>query len=80
MTPAASMPALEPSNTTRKVFGKIAIAAMGYATNRATSWDFGVQGPLIDGPPGPLTLVIFTATMLLAYDISYYLYHVAQHR
>ncbi|MBN9014230.1 MAG: sterol desaturase family protein, partial [Rhizobiales bacterium] len=56
------------------------VTAMGYATNRAISWAFGVQGPLIDGPPGPMTLVMFTATMLLAYDISYYLYHVAQHR
>ncbi|MGB3043938.1 MAG: sterol desaturase family protein [Xanthobacteraceae bacterium] len=56
------------------------VAAMGYATNRIISWTFGIEGPLIDGPPGPMTLVIFTATMLLAYDISYYLYHVAQHR
>ena len=36
--------------------------------------------PLLAGPPGPITLVLFTATMILAYDISYYTYHVAQHR
>ena len=31
-------------------------------------------------PPGPLMLVAFTVTMLLAYDLSYYLYHRMQHR
>ena len=31
-------------------------------------------------PAGPLLVVVFTATMLLAYDLSYYLYHLAQHR
>ncbi|MCO5090841.1 sterol desaturase family protein [Bosea sp. (in: a-proteobacteria)] len=60
--------------------GATFVAAVGYATNRAISWGFGIEGPLIEGPPGPITLVIFTVTMLLAYDISYYLYHVAQHR
>ncbi len=39
-----------------------------------------VQAPLISGTPGPVTVLVFTATMLLAYDLSYYLYHVAQHR
>jgi sterol desaturase/sphingolipid hydroxylase (fatty acid hydroxylase superfamily) len=56
------------------------VAAMGYATNQTISWLFGISGPLIGGPAGPVTIVIFTATMLVAYDISYYLYHVAQHR
>lgn len=56
------------------------VSAVGFVTNRAISWAFGIQGPLIDGPPGPMLLVIFTITMLLAYDISYYLYHLAQHR
>jgi sterol desaturase/sphingolipid hydroxylase (fatty acid hydroxylase superfamily) len=31
-------------------------------------------------PAGPLTLVFFTITMLIAYDLSYYLYHRAQHK
>lgn len=56
------------------------IAAMGYATNQTFGWLFGISGPLIEGPAGPVTLVLFTASMLVAYDISYYLYHVAQHR
>lgn len=60
--------------------GATFVTAVGFATNRAISWTFGIDGTLIDGPAGPVTLVIFTATMLLAYDISYYLYHVAQHR
>jgi sterol desaturase/sphingolipid hydroxylase (fatty acid hydroxylase superfamily) len=30
-------------------------------------------------PAGPLTLVAFTITMFLAYDLSYYLYHFLQH-
>lgn len=31
-------------------------------------------------PAGPFTLVLFTVSMLLAYDISYYLYHYLQHK
>jgi sterol desaturase/sphingolipid hydroxylase (fatty acid hydroxylase superfamily) len=41
----------------------------------------------IVGPPthppghaGPLLLCVFTLTMLLAYDLSYYIYHYAQHK
>jgi sterol desaturase/sphingolipid hydroxylase (fatty acid hydroxylase superfamily) len=32
------------------------------------------------GQAGPLMLVVFTITMLLAYDLSYYIYHYAQHK
>lgn len=32
------------------------------------------------GHAGPWTLILFTITMFLAYDISYYFYHVLQHR
>lgn len=56
------------------------VTLMGYATNQAFGTLLGIHAPLIGGPAGPATIVIFTATMLLAYDISYYLYHVAQHR
>lgn len=55
------------------------VAGMGYATNRLLGWLFNIHEPIISDP-GPLTIVVFTATMLLAYDISYYLYHYAQHR
>ncbi|MER9504439.1 sterol desaturase family protein [Mesorhizobium sp. M0579] len=56
------------------------VAATGYATNQAVGWLFSISQPLIPGPAGPVTIILFTATMLVAYDISYYLYHVAQHR
>lgn len=56
------------------------VVAVGYATNRTLSALFQIDPPLLQGPPGPVTIIIFTATMLIAYDISYYLYHVAQHR
>jgi sterol desaturase/sphingolipid hydroxylase (fatty acid hydroxylase superfamily) len=32
------------------------------------------------GQAGPLLLCLFTVTMLLAYDLAYYLYHYAQHK
>ncbi|MBN8925208.1 MAG: hypothetical protein BGO51_07515 [Rhodospirillales bacterium 69-11] len=32
------------------------------------------------GQAGPFVLCIFTLTMLLAYDLSYYIYHYAQHK
>lgn len=56
------------------------VVAVGYVTKLAITSLLGVQAPLVDGPAGPVTVVLFTITMLLAYDISYYLYHTAQHR
>lgn len=54
-------------------------ASVGYATNAALR---SVLGPaaLPGDEPGPLVLVLFTGSMLLAYDLSYYLYHRLQHR
>lgn len=60
--------------------GIVFVSAVGYATNWLVSILFQFQPPLVEGPAGPVTVLIFTITMLLAYDISYYLYHVAQHR
>jgi sterol desaturase/sphingolipid hydroxylase (fatty acid hydroxylase superfamily) len=60
--------------------GATFVAAVGYVTNQAVGGLLHIDAPLIGGPAGPVTIVIFTATMLLAYDISYYLYHFAQHR
>ncbi|MER9417570.1 sterol desaturase family protein [Mesorhizobium sp. M0306] len=56
------------------------VVAVGYGTREAIGWLFNIHALLLAGPAGPVTIVIFTATMLVAYDISYYLYHVAQHR
>ncbi|QND68822.1 sterol desaturase family protein [Mesorhizobium loti] len=60
--------------------GIVFVSAVGYATNWLLSTLLAIQPPLIAGPAGPVTVTVFTVTMLLAYDISYYLYHVAQHR
>lgn len=60
--------------------GIVFVSAVGYATNWLLTTLLPIQSPLIEGPAGPVTVTIFTITMLLAYDISYYLYHVAQHR
>ncbi len=54
-------------------------AAVGYATHSVLQWMFGTSGHG-DAQPGALTLIAFTASMLLAYDLSYYLYHRTQHR
>lgn len=56
------------------------VVAVGYATHEIISAILQIHAPLITGPAGPVMIILFTATMLLAYDISYYLYHVAQHR
>ena len=56
------------------------VVATGYVTHQAIVAVFGVDAPLMGGPAGPLAIVLFTITMLLAYDLSYYLYHAAQHR
>ncbi|MDO1582837.1 sterol desaturase family protein [Rhizobium oryzicola] len=56
------------------------VTLMGYATNKVVGGLFGIETPLIEGPAGPITVVMFTITMLLAYDISYYSYHYVQHK
>ncbi len=56
------------------------VFGVGYVTHQAIAALLPVETPILQGPAGPVTTMIFTITMLLAYDISYYLYHVAQHR
>ena len=53
--------------------------ACGYASHAALAAVFGQAARGSDHPTA-LILVLFTVTMLLAYDISYYLYHNLQHR
>ncbi len=60
--------------------GIVFVALVGYGTNQLLSWVFQIHGPLLEGPTPWWVLVLFTASMLVAYDISYYLYHVAQHK
>lgn len=56
------------------------VVAVGYVTHQLIGGLFQIQAPLLGGPAGPVTIIAFTVTMLLAYDLSYYFYHVAQHR
>ncbi|WP_055045686.1 sterol desaturase family protein [Devosia sp. A16] len=60
--------------------GIVFVALVGYGTNQLISFVFQIHGPLLEGQTPWWVLVLFTLSMLLAYDISYYLYHVAQHK
>lgn len=53
--------------------------ACGYAFHTMLTTLFGEGGTAL-GPPTISLLILFTISMLLAYDISYYLYHNLQHR
>lgn len=58
------------STTATAVFsGTLIYHALGYV--------FPVPHP---PPAGPVTQVLFTLTMLLAFDLSYYIYHYLQHK
>ncbi len=54
-------------------------AAIGSATNTALRAALGPL-PFPKADPSPWLLVLFTLSMLLVYDLSYYLYHTLQHR
>nr|WP_255618259.1 sterol desaturase family protein [Aurantimonas sp. VKM B-3413] len=56
------------------------VFAVGFATKWTLMALFALDAPLLDGPASFGMVVVFTITMLLAYDLSYYLYHIAQHR
>lgn len=60
--------------------GIVFVALVGLGTNQLISFVFQIHGPLLQGPTPWWELVLFTISMLIAYDISYYLYHVAQHK
>ncbi len=55
------------------------VVAVGYGTRILLMKLFGIDH-VETAPAGPILIVVFTATMLLAYDLSYYIYHVMQHR
>jgi CelD/BcsL family acetyltransferase involved in cellulose biosynthesis/sterol desaturase/sphingolipid hydroxylase (fatty acid hydroxylase superfamily) len=55
------------------------IALVGWGVHEALSALPGLGG-IEPGPAGPWTIVAFTVSALIAYDLSYYLYHFAQHR
>ena len=59
--------------------GVIFVSAVAFATNQVIGALFNIHAPLLGDQAGPVVVIIFTITMLLAYDLSYYLYHAAQH-
>jgi sterol desaturase/sphingolipid hydroxylase (fatty acid hydroxylase superfamily) len=70
----------------RRIFMPLLVIPLAISTVAAGKFAYWVL-TLIFGAPthspapaGPLLLVVFTVTMLLAYDLSYYLYHRMQHQ
>lgn len=60
------------------IFSTTATAVFsGTLIYHALSYLFPVPQP---PPAGPVTQVLFTITMLLAFDLSYYIYHFLQHK
>jgi sterol desaturase/sphingolipid hydroxylase (fatty acid hydroxylase superfamily) len=57
----------------------LSTAVAGYGTHRMLELVVGPGSPAV-APPGPAKLCLFALTMLLAYDLSYYLYHCLQHK
>jgi sterol desaturase/sphingolipid hydroxylase (fatty acid hydroxylase superfamily) len=70
----------------RRVFMPLLVLPLVISTVAAGHFAYWVLSSVIAlpshpvGPAGPVMLVAFTVTMLLAYDLSYYLYHRLQHQ
>lgn len=70
----------------RRVFMPLLVLPLVISTVAAGRFAYWLLASVL-GPPshpvqpaGPVMLVAFTVTMLIAYDLSYYLYHRMQHR
>src|SRR5665213_356150 len=61
-------------------FGFSFVAGVAFAVSQTIRVLFHFDGTLIPGEATPLIIVAFTVTMIVAYDLSYYLYHLAQHK
>lgn len=59
--------------------GILFVTAVGWATRTVLMAVLGIDH-VETAPAGPALIVLFTVTMLIAYDFSYYVYHVMQHR
>jgi len=57
----------------------ITVRATAGTDDRAFAYFFGIDQPLLE-PPGPITVCVFTVTMLLAYDLVIHLYSCRQHK
>jgi len=70
----------------RRIFMPLLVLPLVISTIAAGHFAYwvltGIFGPPSQpvAPAGPLLLVAFTVTMLVAYDLSYYLYHRLQHQ
>ncbi len=70
----------------RRIFMPLLVLPLAISTVAAGHFAYwllrGIVGPPGHpvAPAGPMTLIVFTVTMLIAYDLSYYLYHRMQHR
>jgi len=69
----------------RRIFMPLFVLPLAISTVLAGHFMYWMLSLLIGapthavGPAGPVMLIAFTITMLLAYDLSYYIYHRAQH-
>jgi sterol desaturase/sphingolipid hydroxylase (fatty acid hydroxylase superfamily) len=70
----------------RRIFMPLLVLPLVISTVVAGHFTYTLLSSIIGGPTyqvapaGPAMLVAFTITMLLAYDLSYYLYHYMQHK
>lgn len=70
----------------RRIFMPLFVAPLAISTVAAGQFAYWMLTHIVGAPThppepaGPLLLVAFTVTMLIAYDLSYYLYHRAQHQ
>ncbi len=70
----------------RRVFMPLLVLPLVFSTVAAGHAMFWLLTELVGVPPHPpmpatpLVLCLFTITMLIAYDLSYYIYHYAQHK
>ncbi len=70
----------------RRIFMPLLVIPLAISTVAAGRFAYWVLTLLIGAPAhppapaGPVVLIAFTVSMLIAYDLSYYLYHRMQHR
>ena len=70
----------------RHIFMPLLVVPLAISTVAAGHFAYWVLSSVIGppshpvGPAGPVMLFAFTVSMLIAYDLSYYLYHRMQHR
>jgi sterol desaturase/sphingolipid hydroxylase (fatty acid hydroxylase superfamily) len=70
----------------RRIFMPLLVIPLAISTFAAGHFAYWVLSSILGAPShpvtpaGPMLLIAFTVTMLLAYDLSYYLYHYMQHK